>query len=113
MATRIKAHARQIINSMHKGLCSFVRIHVLLDYFKVFFFDMTIDKEGWNVIQKRKDRSVDFNHDWIGYVCGFGTEFFLGLNNIQELKLLADMEDRGDAKYGTVGIGVTMHRDTY
>ena len=43
---------------------------------------------GWTVIQRRMDRSEDFNRKWKDFVVGFGdlnSEFWLGLSKIQRL----------------------------
>ena len=82
------------------------------------YCDMTTDKGGWTVIQRRKDGSVDFYRDWTDYVRGFGSvegEFFLGLDKINRLTGNYDSQLRTDftdwsgatayAKYSIFGIG--------
>ena len=57
--------------------------------------------QGWTVIQRRMDGSVDFYRNWKDYVEGFGDlqgEFWLGLNKINRLAastnhLRVNMED--------------------
>jgi len=46
------------------------------------YCDATTAGGGWLVVQRRKDRSVDFNRDWVDYEDGFGSltgEFWYGL----------------------------------
>ena len=82
------------------------------------YCDMTTDKGGWTVIQRRNNGSVDFYRDWTDYVRGFGSvegEFFLGLDKIHRLTGNYDSQLRTDltdwsgatayAKYSIFGIG--------
>ena len=46
------------------------------------YCDAVSDGEGWLVVQRRKDGSVDFNRTWVEYEEGFGSldgEFWYGL----------------------------------
>ena len=59
--------------------------------------DMETDGEGWLVIQKRINGSVDFYRNWTDYVYGFGDlegEFWYGLENIRCLTTREDVELR-------------------
>jgi len=82
------------------------------------FCDMTPGDDGWTVIQRRMDGSVDFFRGWLDYSEGFGTvdgEFWLGLQRIHVLttsrsyKLRIDLEDWTgrwwNAEYGQFSIG--------
>ncbi|XP_066910293.1 angiopoietin-related protein 7-like [Clytia hemisphaerica] len=53
-----------------------------------------VNSEGWTVIQKRIDGSVDFNQYWSGYKTGFGepeSEYWLGNDDIH---FLTSMQNR-------------------
>nr|WBU98462.1 FreD-C1 [Lineus ruber] len=50
------------------------------------YCDMT--NGGWTVIQRRKDKSVDFFRTWADYKAGFGqynVNFWIGLDNLHKL----------------------------
>ena len=52
------------------------------------YCDMDTDGEGWMVIQRRQDGSVDFYRNWVDYQVGFGSlsgEFWLGNDNLRTL----------------------------
>ncbi|XP_033646890.1 ficolin-2-like [Asterias rubens] len=52
------------------------------------YCDMDTDGEGWMVIQRRQDGSVDFYRNWVDYQNGFGDkpgEFWLGNENLRTL----------------------------
>ena len=80
---------------------------------------MDTDGGGWTVFQRRKDGSVDFYRNWVGYEEGFGDlngEFWLGLSKIHRLAqngtdytLRVDLGDYENetryAKYSTFNIG--------
>ncbi|EDO36790.1 predicted protein, partial [Nematostella vectensis] len=65
--------------------------------------------EGWTVIQRRVDGSVNFSRPWVEYKQGFGNkagEFWLGLEKIHAMtsqrryRLRFDMEDfEGNTRY--------------
>ena len=75
--------------------------------------------EGWTVLQRRFDGSVDFNRGWEDYKNGFGNldgEFWLGLSKIFRLvrsggpwELKVELEDfdgnKVYARYGNFSIG--------
>ena len=80
--------------------------------------------QGWTVIQRRMDGSVDFYRNWTDYVEGFGNlqgEFWLGLHKINRLaastnNLRVNMEDfHGTKKWAfyaefRVGNEITKYR---
>ncbi|KAK3101086.1 hypothetical protein FSP39_000838, partial [Pinctada imbricata] len=50
--------------------------------------DMSTDKGGWTIIQRRTDGSVNFTRDWNDYAFGFGnpnSEYWLGNEYLHEL----------------------------
>ncbi|XP_071790837.1 ficolin-3-like [Asterias amurensis] len=52
------------------------------------YCDMDTDGQGWMVIQRRQDGSVDFYRNWTDYQGGFGNlcgEFWLGNENLRTL----------------------------
>ncbi|XP_071790436.1 ficolin-3-like [Asterias amurensis] len=52
------------------------------------YCDMDTDGQGWMVIQRRQDGSVDFYRNWVDYRVGFGDksgEFWLGNENLRTL----------------------------
>ncbi|XP_071789557.1 fibrinogen-like protein A [Asterias amurensis] len=52
------------------------------------YCDMDTDGQGWMVIQRRQDGSVDFYRNWTDYQVGFGDksgEFWLGNENLRTL----------------------------
>jgi hypothetical protein len=52
------------------------------------YCDMDTDGQGWMVIQRRQDGSVDFYRNWADYQVGFGDksgEFWLGNENLRTL----------------------------
>uniref|UniRef100_A0A4W3K496 Fibrinogen C domain containing 1a n=1 Tax=Callorhinchus milii TaxID=7868 RepID=A0A4W3K496_CALMI len=83
------------------------------------FCDMSSDRGGWTVFQRRKDGSVNFFRGWDAYNDGFGKitgEHWLGLKRIHALtiqsnyELRIDMEDFENdtsyAHYGIFGVGL-------
>jgi ficolin len=87
-----------------------------LGAFKV-WCDMTSDRGGWTVFQRRQDKSEDFYRSWYDYRNGFGKlngNFWLGLDKIHRLTksgqnvLRVDLADFDNttayAKYGTFDI---------
>jgi len=64
------------------------------------YCDTTSGGGGWTVIQRRKDRSVDFTkRDWVEYEDGFGSlqgEFWLGLRSMHCLTSQGNWELRID-----------------
>ncbi|XP_039265587.2 fibrinogen-like protein A [Styela clava] len=61
-----------------------------------------IDDNGWIVIQKRYDGSVDFYRNWEAYVQGFGNkdgEFWLGLKTIHQITSLRSYKLRIDLTF--------------
>ena len=79
--------------------------------------DMSTDRSGWTVIQRRRDGSQNFRLGWSDYKAGFGDldgEFLLGLGKIHRLSksgqnvLRVDLMDFGNAeayaKYGTFSV---------
>ena len=61
--------------------------------------DMTTDRGGWTVFQRRLDGSVDFYRAWESYRNGFGdlnTEFWLGNDNLHRLTASGDVMLRVD-----------------
>ena len=82
------------------------------------YCDMTTDKGGWTVFQRRQDGSQDFYLGWSDYKAGFGHltgEFWLGLDKIHRLtasrpsELRVEIEDWSGnkvyAKYGSFQVG--------
>ncbi|XP_002057880.4 fibrinogen-like protein A [Drosophila virilis] len=80
--------------------------------------DSKLADNGWTVIQRRVDGSVDFNRDWDQYKAGFGDlhgNFFIGLEKLHHMTLsqphelyvyLADFENNARyAKYSHFQIG--------
>ena len=78
------------------------------------YCDMSKDRTGWTVFQRRQDGSQDFFLGWLDYKAGFGDlngEFWLGLDKIHRLSksgqnlLRVDLTDFDGveryAKYGT------------
>ncbi|XP_028391443.1 ryncolin-1-like [Dendronephthya gigantea] len=79
--------------------------------------DMSTDRGGWTVFQRRQDGSQDFRLGWSDYKAGFGDlngEFWLGLDKIHRLwksgqnVLRVDLRDFDNveafAKYGTFSV---------
>ena len=63
------------------------------------FCDMENGEDGWTVIQRRTDGSVDFYQNWEAYKTGFGdlrNEFWLGNEKIHRLTKQKDMKIRFD-----------------
>ena len=63
------------------------------------FHDTQTADEGWIVIQRRQDGSVDFNRPWSDYEKGFGDlngEFWYGLKNMNYLTQSGQWEFRVD-----------------
>jgi len=53
--------------------------------------DMTTERGGWTVFQRRQDGSVNFFMDWASYAAGFGSpagEYWLGNEHISKLTAL-------------------------
>ncbi|XP_033627218.1 angiopoietin-related protein 1-like [Asterias rubens] len=83
------------------------------------YCDMDTDGQGWMVIQRRQDGSVDFYRNWTDYQVGFGDksgEFWLGNENLRTLtesagpwKLKIEMVrwdgEESFAEYGQFKIG--------
>eukprot|EP00112_Aurelia_sp_Birch-Aquarium-sp1_P000185 Seg1014.3 transcript_id=Seg1014.3/GoldUCD/mRNA.D3Y31 product="Fibrinogen C domain-containing protein 1" protein_id=Seg1014.3/GoldUCD/D3Y31 len=77
------------------------------------YCDMTTNKGGWTLFQRRQDGSIDFYKTWNEYKNGFGNvagEFWLGNNKIYELTkaqdtmLRVDLEDvKGVKSYAEYG----------
>ncbi|NXF32764.1 TENR protein, partial [Nyctibius bracteatus] len=72
------------------------------------YCDMTTDRGGWIVFQRRQNGLTDFFRKWADYRVGFGNledEFWLGLDNIHKItsqgryELRIDMRDGQDAAY--------------
>ena len=79
--------------------------------------DMSTDRGGWIVFQRRQNGSQDFRLGWSDYKAGFGDlngEFWLGLDKIHRLSksgqnvLRVDLMDFDNAeayaKYGTFSV---------
>ena len=80
---------------------------------------METDGGGWTVFQRRKDGSVDFNHEWIDYERGFGNisgDYWLGLASLHQIlklnganDLRIDLKDysgnSAHAKYSSFKVG--------
>ncbi|NWU71603.1 TENR protein, partial [Pterocles burchelli] len=72
------------------------------------YCDMTTDRGGWIVFQRRQNGLTDFFRKWADYRVGFGNledEFWLGLDNIHKItsqgryELRIDMRDGQDTAY--------------
>ncbi|XP_022805222.1 ryncolin-2-like [Stylophora pistillata] len=88
------------------------------------YCDQTTTDEGWTVLQKRLDGSVDFYRYWDDYKYGFcdlNGEFWLGLDKIHRLTsegnnmLRIDMEDfEENTRYAQYNMfGMTGENDKY
>ena len=86
--------------------------------------DMTSDRGGWTVFQRRQDGSQDFYLGWSDYKAGFGDlngEFWLGLDKIHRLSksgqnvLRVDLMDfNGAERYAKYGkFNVADESDKY
>ncbi|XP_037932209.1 ficolin-3-like [Teleopsis dalmanni] len=52
------------------------------------YCEADVNGDGWLVIQRRQDGTIDFNRNWANYQSGFGNiygEFFFGLNQLHTL----------------------------
>ncbi|XP_071837752.1 uncharacterized protein [Apostichopus japonicus] len=73
-------------------------------------------KEGWTLIQKRMDGSIDFNSDWDSYKNGFGNldgEFWLGNEKIHTITTQQNYEIKIDFTITVLNAAVFLQYDLF
>lgn len=82
---------------------------------KLSYCDMTTDKGGWLVIQRRMGGMRSFRKNWRQYARGFGVldrDFWMGLDRMHELTSTMPTELRVDLQYPN-GTKLFAHYDTF